>query len=281
MFLLFFKLLRDFEHKLKLDFDIFKGKNTRNRLTFERKIQLIEDSMKSGFKRAQAMVDYGVSAPFVSRLLKNKDKVLELSKQGSFDTNRKNLNFGRNGLLEEILYDWYVVQVKANVLVTGPMLKSKAEELSNSSTDECHFSNGWLEGFKKRHNIVLKSPQSYSRADSQNNALLEQILYQWVCHQQQSNVMLTGPMLKSKAEELSKACATTSEGFKFSTGWLDGFKKRHGIRFRSPDLSPSTSRSESDPLRSGPTLVLPPPPPHLMDIPDQKPPPFLQYFPYK
>ena len=78
------------------------------------------------------MVDYGVSAPFVSRLLKNKDKVLELSKSGSFDTNRKNLNFGRNGLLEEILYDWYVNQVKANVVVTGPMLKSKAEELSNS-----------------------------------------------------------------------------------------------------------------------------------------------------
>ena len=93
--------------------------------------------------------------------------------------------------------------------------------------------------------------------------------------------MLTGPMLKSKAEELSKACATTSEGFKFSTGWLDGFKKRHGIRFRSPDLSPSSSRFESDPLRSGPSLVLPPPPPHLVEIPDQKPPPFLQYFPYK
>jgi len=27
--------------------------------------------------------------------------------------------------------------------------------------------------------------------------------------------------------------------------------------------------------------LLPPPPPHLMDEPDQKPPPFLQYFPYK
>jgi hypothetical protein len=74
-------------------------------------------------------------------------------------------------------------------------------------------------------------------------------------------------MLKSKAEELSKACATTSEGFKFSNTWLDAFKKRHGIKFRPTDPShprPWIDRSEEihlDPLSSV----------------DRKPPPNLHF----
>ena len=134
---------------------------------------------------------------------------------------------------------------------------------------------GWLGTFKKKYGIVLQKGKDHKEIE-----LMEKILYDWLIHQQLSNVNISGQMVRAKAEELSKACSPSTE-YKFTIGWLDGFKKRHGIRFRSPDLSPSSSRSESDPLRSGPTLILPPPPPHLMDIPDQKPPPFLQYFPYK
>ena len=51
-------------------------------------------------------------------------------------------------------------------------------------------------------------------------------------------------MVRAKAEELSKACSPNSE-YKFTTGWLDGFKKRFNIRLgdkvypNSPE--PSTS----------------------------------------
>jgi len=229
------------------------------RLSLEKKIQLIEDSMKPGFKRKRAMVEYGVSLPFISNLLRDKDKILELSKR-QLDKSRKTMRFGTNHLLEEILYEWYVIQQKANIIVTGPMLKAKAEEMSNaSSTDNCTFSNGWLEGFKKRYSIQLKSGKSINPTESTNNSLLEQILYQWVVHQQTCNIIITGPMLKAKAEELSKACSTTSEGFRFSTSWLDAFKKRHGIRFRTCEATGKVEKVD----------------------PDQKPPIGLQHFPYK
>lgn len=73
----------------------------------------------------------------------------------------------------------------------------------------------------------------------------------------------------AKAEELSKACSPSSEGqgYKFTIGWLDGFKKRYHIRLRdSPTSKSSTSTSTSEPRTSPldvkpafPGFFLPPP----------------------
>ena len=197
--------------------------------------------------------------------MKDKDQILELAKTG-IDQNMKAKHMGKNSLLENILYDWYVSQKKANITVTGPMLKAKAKELSNSGTEECNFSNGWLDGFRKRYNVKLTSKSSSSTADNPtNDTLLEQILYQWVVHQQSCNVIVSGPALKAKAEELSKVCAATAEGYKFSTGWLDSFKKRHGIKFRTGEAA----GIKVDPgVEPGLSSIPPPPPAHLAD---QKP----------
>ena len=190
----------------------------------------------------------------MSSILKNKDKYLDLAKSG-VDMNKKANTKGQNSLLEQILYDWYIVQKKANINVTGPMLRTKAEELAVSGTDPCSFSVGWLDGFKRRFNIQLKNKKSADfKAESQNNSLLEQILYQWVVHQQQSNLIVSGPALKAKAEELSKVCSSTSPGFKFTTGWLDAFKKRHDIRFRTS--------IEEEPDRKPPQISFKTSPPH-------------------
>jgi hypothetical protein len=189
------------------------------------------------------------------------------------DINMKSKPMGRNNLLETILYDWYVSQKSANITVTGPMLKAKAKELSNSGTEECVFSNGWLDGFRKRYSIQLTNKKSSTGTDNPNNdTLLEQILYQWVVHQQSCNIIVSGPALKAKAEELSKVCAATSAGYQFSTSWLDSFKKRHGIKFRTNEATgsregSSTSRLEPEPADIKPALPLPPPPPHMLPLP--------------
>ena len=67
-----------------------------------------------------------------------------------------------------------------------------------------------------------------------------------------------------KAEELSKACSPSSEGqgYKFTIGWLDGFKKRYHIRLSKSSTSTSTSEPRTSPLDVKPTFpgfFLPPP----------------------
>ena len=49
----------------------------RVRLTFKQKQELIEKSMQKGFERKKALIEYGISAACLSRILnKQKDKVL-------------------------------------------------------------------------------------------------------------------------------------------------------------------------------------------------------------
>jgi hypothetical protein len=155
------------------------------------------------------------------------------------------------------------------------MLKAKAKELSNSGTEDCVFSNGWLDGFRKRYSIQLLSKKTSPGADSPNNdTLLEQILYQWVVHQQSCNIIVSGPALKAKAEELSKVCATTSDGYKFPTGWLDSFKKRHGIKFRTSEATGTRVESSGNNIEQKPSHL-------VQELIDQKPPPNLTYYSYK
>ena len=61
------------------------------------------------------------------------------------------------------------------------------------------------------------------------DVLLEQILYDWYTQQISNNVKITSLMLRSKAEELSTASSEPS-GKQFSSGWVEGFKKRYGIK---------------------------------------------------
>ena len=91
----------------------------------------------------------------------------------------------------------------------------------------------WRKNEEKLIEHSLHKDASRSRLDGagrKRDDLLDQILYEWYSHQISCNVKISGPMLRAKAEELSSACATSSEGNKFSPGWLEGFKKRYGIR---------------------------------------------------
>jgi hypothetical protein len=216
--------------------------------------------------------------------LKKKDQILAMANSPGVDPSMKSLNLGKNSLLEQILYDWYKNQTKAGVNVTGPMLRSKAEELSSASEVSCSYSCGWLEGFKKRYKIHFKNSRKDALIETKNNSLLEQILAQWVMHQQSCNIIVSGPALKAKAEELAKVCASTSEGFKFTTTWLDSFKKRFGIRFRTASEQTMTTENsrtfKTEPGSS--SCPLPQPPAHLVqELIDQKPPPNLTYYSYK
>jgi hypothetical protein len=64
-------------------------------------------------------------------------------------------------------------------------------------------------------------------------------------------------MIKTKAKELSNSYAISSssensENLKFSDGWLDGFKKRHGIKLsnREPKKKETDQSDNSQPSLS-------------------------------
>ena len=133
---------------------------TRVRLSLEQKQKLIEESMQPGFSQAIAARKYGVSTSSVCGILKKKFDIYCHPARDAKNA-RKNLTWGKNDVLESKLYEWYLQQAPLGNPVNGPILIAKARELSQSY--DCYaesgfkFSVGWLDGFKRRHNIALSN----------------------------------------------------------------------------------------------------------------------------
>ena len=68
-----------------------------------------------------------------------------------------------------------------------------------------------------------------------NDERLDQALYTWFIQQRSTGTPISGPLLQEKAKHLSLQLhengeSPDHESFKASTGWLNKFKNRHGIR---------------------------------------------------
>ena len=68
-----------------------------------------------------------------------------------------------------------------------------------------------------------------------NDKRLDQALYTWFIQQRSTGTPISGPLLQEKAKHFSLQLhengeSPDHESFKASTGWLNKFKNRHGIR---------------------------------------------------
>ena len=68
-----------------------------------------------------------------------------------------------------------------------------------------------------------------------NDERLDQALYTWFIQQRSTGTPISGPLLQEKAKHFSLQLnvngeSPNHESFKASTGWLDKFKNRHGLR---------------------------------------------------
>ena len=80
----------------------------------------------------------------------------------------------------------------------------------------------------KRKEIIISNP-SAKRHRTVQHPSLENALYEWVI-QMQAKVILTDAILMQKAKDFSQLLNIPDDDFKFSSGWLSKFKKRHGLK---------------------------------------------------
>lgn len=133
----------------------------RNQLSLEMKVEVIKmhDQLKMS---SRAIVE-----ELGSRGLRcGKTQVLSIikSKRKWLDDYESNIPLGRkkksqktgNEEMNDLLYEWYKDATARMFPVSGPILQWKALEIAKQ-LDHHDFkaSNGWLESFQKRHNIVF------------------------------------------------------------------------------------------------------------------------------
>lgn len=105
------------------------------------------------------------------------------------------------------------------------ILKQKHRWLSVSATEECEI-------VKLRYSSLLLTTRVPALTCGRPSKFpdLEYRLAEWVQTVSKDGVVLSDALLRSKAREIGIALGYTHDKFKASSGWLENFKHRHGIK---------------------------------------------------
>ena len=71
------------------------------------------------------------------------------------DGERKRSRSTDNEDVNKAVYEWYCLARQRNIPISGPLLQEEALQIVKTIDPETKFkaSNGWLESFKRRHNL--------------------------------------------------------------------------------------------------------------------------------
>lgn len=62
---------------------------------------------------------------------------------------------------------------------------------------------------------------------------IDEVVFEWFTQQRAKQIPISGPILQEKARQVAEVLGHTSETFKASNGWLEKFRSRHAISFRT------------------------------------------------
>ncbi|KAJ8954358.1 hypothetical protein NQ318_011030 [Aromia moschata] len=127
------------------------------RLSFAEKLQVIE-YLKNGMKNKDLSEKYKVHYSAISKIIHNKDKMLQHKEtMEKYGANKNVLRYSlvHDSLFEKCTFLWFCQKRALGEPVTGPVLQAKAKQFHASLYVDSNFSasNGWLARFKKRHGI--------------------------------------------------------------------------------------------------------------------------------
>ncbi|CAM2724777.1 unnamed protein product [Rotaria socialis] len=67
----------------------------------------------------------------------------------------------------------------------------------------------------------------------ENRQKIDELVFEWFTQQRAKQIPISGPILQEKARQTAEQLGYTSETFKASNGWLEKFRNRHAISFRT------------------------------------------------
>jgi len=133
-------------------------KTTRKRkaISIKKKIKLIEESKKPGFRQSHTAKEHGIPQSTLANILRNEDFILAAASQGPSTAKRQ--SHGKEDVLEHELYDWFLKKRVQSVPIDDPLLRKQAQCMVKEKgiNTTLKFSEGWLAGWKKRFNVNFR-----------------------------------------------------------------------------------------------------------------------------
>lgn len=88
---------------------------------------------------------------------------------------------------------------------------------------------------KNKDKILRSETQNKTKARKRtrgpDNPNVDKCVLKWFKQARDNKIPISGPIMRTKAEQFASALG--NQAFKASTGWLDGFKNRNGISFKT------------------------------------------------
>lgn len=128
-------------------------------LSLKTKIEIL-NKLNDGVKPVHIAKEYEIAMSTISRLKKCKTSLREAMSMYQNNSERRSLRGTFHPKMEMALHKWYLEQIENGSPVTSSMLRLKARELNKQIREndlEFRASPGWMDKFKKRYGIRLKS----------------------------------------------------------------------------------------------------------------------------
>lgn len=143
------------------DDEVVEKKETKKYqfLSLKAKIDIL-NKLNDGVKPVHIAREYGIAMSTISRLKKCKTSIREAMSMYQNNSERRSLRGTFHPQMEQALHKWYLEQIESGCPVTSSKLRLKARELNKQIREndlEFRASPGWMDKFKKRYGIRLKS----------------------------------------------------------------------------------------------------------------------------
>jgi len=141
------------EKSLILNFSKMSSPNKRKAFSVSDKLKILKKYNEECSVKTQKVIaeELGIAPSTLRTILKDKDKFVDST------STRQKIRTGQFDDLEQVLLDWFHQARAANLPISGPILKEKAQEIAGRlSHDDFFASSGWLDRFKNRHGIVYR-----------------------------------------------------------------------------------------------------------------------------
>ncbi|KAM7312004.1 hypothetical protein ISCGN_008909 [Ixodes scapularis] len=126
-------------------------------LPLARKVEILEEVKAAKLSKAANPRKFGIAKSTLSGIVKDEKKILDAYNDGDFAPKRKRMRTAAHGNLEAVLIAW-IRRARSDYLpVNGTVLRAKAEGILQRLNIDFSCSDGWLDRFRKRHELVFRS----------------------------------------------------------------------------------------------------------------------------
>lgn len=143
----------------------------RKVLTLQERMKVIQMAEKWKKSTRKIASELGVGKSQIQMILKRR-KELQESFHRNVPGSYKRLRFRGNEKINQMCWKWFEESQSQGLSITGPQLQTKALEFASKfGSKSFKASNGWLEGFLKRHSISLGRTNSANAVSSKQTSV--------------------------------------------------------------------------------------------------------------